>query len=127
MSKGLIQRFALATALFATGAILFVLADGIPARRPPVVVATPVPVVDDAAPTLLPTVVVHADAAIPTLATIVVRAPRLDRGRTVVASADAHVPAAGSGGSGCSSSMTRCAGLEMPYYSFGKTLRSFRE
>ena len=129
MSKGLLQRLALASALFATGALLFALAGGGPQRYSNVVAATPMAIANDAPPTLLPTVVVRADAIIPTLPTVTVRAQRLDGERSnVVASASDHARATGTGGaSSCSSSMARCAGLEMPYYSFGKTLRSFRE
>ena len=126
MSKGPIQRLALATALFATGAIVFVLAGGIPARQPTVATSS-IPVVNDASSTLLPTVVVHSDADIPTLPTVMVRAPRPDRGHAAIASTTNQASAGKGGESGCSSSMTRCAGLEMPYYSFGKTLRGFPE
>jgi hypothetical protein len=126
MSKGLLQRLALASALFTTGVLLFSLASGIP-RRYSHVAATPMTIADEAPPTLLPTVVVRADAIIPTLPTITVRAPRLDHERNLASASDhAHATRAG-GASDCSSSMARCAGLEMPYYSFGKTLRSFRE
>ena len=108
---------ALAFALALTGTTIAYLSHGLAPDAP--VAATSAEA--DAAPVLLPTVVVHAEPEIPTLATVTVRA-----GDAVAYGADRPpapprfmpVHAVTSFASGSAGT-----GFGMPYYSFGKPLR----
>ncbi|NCT68053.1 MAG: hypothetical protein GXC76_10485 [Rhodanobacteraceae bacterium] len=114
----------LAVAIYATGAIVVSLSNATIGRAPlatseptPAPAATP-----DANAVLLPTVVVRPEPAMPTLAAVTVTASRADflpgadaapadtTGLGPVGDVYAAVPAAGTT-------------LDMPYYSFGKSLR----
>lgn len=108
----------LAFALAATGASIAFLSHGLAADTPATATAPAARV--ESAPIVLPTVVVHAEPEIPTLATVTVRAgdaasadrpaltPRFEPVHAITSFASA-----GSAG----------AGFGMPYYSFGKPLR----
>lgn len=128
----------LAVAIAATGAGVFALSHGaVAASRAEAatpdagalaygaaitVLPTVIVQADADMPVLLPTVVVHADAAIPTLPTVTVRASRIERAGSedgaepvlVAVEQDSHTLATG---------VSAGAGYDMPYYSFGKTLR----
>ena len=118
MPTRLIQLLLLAAALYASGAAVVALSTGNAnhARTSAQAVTAPAFPLESAS-TLLPTVVVRPDPEVPTLATVTVRPDRAGlSGENFVA---VPVPA------------TRKAavvsfaggGFDMPYYSFGRTLR----
>jgi len=112
-----VHLLALAFALTLTGTTIAYLSHGLVPDAP--LAATPAEA--DAAPVLLPTVVVHAEQEIPTLATVTVRAGDAvaygaDRAPATPRFMPVHaVTSFASGSAG--------AGFGMPYYSFGKPLR----
>jgi hypothetical protein len=120
----LIHLMLLAAALSTGGAAIVALSNG--ALRPQSVAihsAAPANVVMTT--TLLPTVVVRPEAEVPTLATVTVRPSRADW-----ASATAEQDEAPLGNLVAVARRTRAvsvgiggAGFDMPYYSFGRTLR----
>ncbi|HEU4663146.1 MAG TPA: hypothetical protein VFS55_03870 [Dokdonella sp.] len=117
LAAGLLPRrgvrlLALAFALAVTGTTIAWLSHGLANDAPAA----------EAAPVLLPTVVVHAEPEIPTLATVTVRAGDAAPGGTArplavprFAPVHAVTSFASAGSAG--------AGFGMPYYSFGKPLR----
>lgn len=117
MPKRLIPLLSLAAALYATGAAIIFLSAGsaYPARVPPVATVIPIPT--------LPTVVVRPDAPIPTLALVTVR-PDDDVTDVNMTNADAGSRArAALRTRGSAVALLPVGGLDMPYYSFGKSLR----
>ena len=108
MPKRLISLLALAVALCASGAAVVLLT---PAAQAPAA-ASAVPA---SAPVELPTVVVRPEPEIPTLAQVTVRPDDaiFDAGAPVRVRAAARVRA----------STVGTGGFDMPYYSFGKSLR----
>jgi hypothetical protein len=112
-----VHLLALAFALVLTGTTIAFLSHGLTTDAPPAASAEP-----EDAPVLLPTVVVHAEPEIPTLATITVRAgdanpvaARTSAPATRFLPVHAVTSFASAGSAG--------AGFGMPYYSFGKPLR----
>lgn len=112
-----VHLLSLAFALALTGTTIAYLSHGLAADEPAAAAA----VEAEAAPVLLPTVVVHPEPEIPTLATVTVRAGDAATGNMDRTPAPRFAPvhavtsfaSAGSAG----------AGFGMPYYSFGKPLR----
>lgn len=125
----------LAVAIAATGAVVFALAHGAvvvnraAADAPAAAVQTgaaAIPVLPavpaQVDPPVLPTVVVHAEPAIPVLPTVTVRASRTvaadgeDVAEPVLVAVEQDLRTLATGASAG-------GGYDMPYYSFGKTLR----
>jgi hypothetical protein len=131
MPNRLIHLMLLAVALYAGGAAIVAFSDGTFGRphiaanarsAPPVASATPdAPI--EATTTLLPTIVVRPEPALPTLATVTVRPSRSDRVESLMEVAD--VPSGSVIPVARSSAVASFAGagFDMPYYSFGRTLR----
>jgi len=124
MSNRLLQFLLLATAVAGTGITVAALSHGsigVAHRR--VAASTPMPSNRETA-TLLPTVVVRPDAEIPTLGLVTVRPDRTERTRAIHAGAEDSALRidAGAIGSYAAGSLSSTA-FDMPYYSFGKTLR----
>ncbi|MFI4970375.1 MAG: hypothetical protein ACHP7D_09220 [Lysobacterales bacterium] len=127
MPNRLIQLLLLAVALAGTGTIVATLSHGVATGRQAVSAGTAV--IPSATPSIastavLPVVTVRAEAPIPTLGTITVRPGRNEPGmadalRSEDYAVDKIEPPSriSSGGS------LQSAAFDMPYYSFGKTLR----
>lgn len=118
MSNRLVHIALLAVAVSATGSTLAALSHGLPARHAATDAAAALQVI------LLPTVVVHPEPSIPTLGTITVLPDRSDRVSSSAGHADDYslgeaIRDAGTSAVGSLPS----ASLDMPYYSFGRTLR----
>ena len=112
MSNRLIQFALLAIAVSTTGSTLAALSHGLPVPSSPA--ATELPV------TLMPTIVVHPEAVIPTLGTITVVPDRADR----TSGNDDYSLTEAIRGAGASAVGSLPGGaFAMPYYSFGRTLR----
>jgi hypothetical protein len=124
----LIHLLLLAASLYASGAAIVALSNGAlrsPGEATAVNKPTASPAVNtiDATAILLPVVVVHPEPEVPTLATVTVRASRAER---VQAIADAgEIPASPLLPAARRTAVLSFAGggFDMPYYSFGRTLR----
>lgn len=115
------RSFALAVALVATGAAVFTFSHEVSVTRPSAAaLRTP----NSATPTLLPVVVVRSQLRIPTLPTITVRLSRAEViANDAPVTGDYSLVAAAHGGSAAALGATPSGGFDMPYYSFGKSLR----
>ncbi|MEO5561545.1 MAG: hypothetical protein ABIO49_16370 [Dokdonella sp.] len=127
MPNRLIHLLLLAASLYASGAAIVALSNGAPGSGHTEAMAIkPTPAaVDaiDATTTLLPVVVVHPEPEVPTLATVTVRPSRTDLAEAVADAGKTPVgPIVQSARVGTVLSFAG-AGFDMPYYSFGRTLR----
>ena len=125
MTDRLLQRLLLATAISGTTALVVALSSAgssvVPRTGPSVATAT-TPVAIAHEPIMLPTVVVRPEAVVPTLATVTVRASIADRVAADLAAEDAAGLLTSAGG-GLALYPLPSAAFDMPYYSFGRTLR----
>ena len=127
MRNRLARTLGLAVALVTTGAAVFAFSHGVSVTRPhataQVAPAAPRPH-DSTTATLLPVVVVRTQLPIPTLPTVTVR---LSRAEAIAYDApragDYSLGAVARGGSAAALGATPSGGFDMPYYSFGKSLR----
>jgi hypothetical protein len=122
----LIHLLLLAASLYGTGAAVVAFSNGTFGHHPAVaaVPAATALITTEAAPAiLLPVVVVHAQAEVPTLATITVRPSRAERGALMSVGAGKPSPGAAISLGHAASTSLSSAAFDMPYYSFGKTLR----
>jgi hypothetical protein len=125
MPTRLLSLLLRATTLAATGAIVVALAQGAATRRDAALDKARAQQMAPAAgtPALLPTIVVRPEAVVPTLATVTVHARRV---RDTVASAD-PAPAEDAldwrDDSAQAAILLQGGGFDMPYYSFGRSLR----
>jgi len=121
MPNRLIPLLALAAALYGTGAIIVSLSP-LTAADQSAVAATP-PAAPEALP-VLPTVVVRPDPEIPVLAMVTVRP---ERAHAINAEMSNWVPTGAPVGAlairAASTTVLPSGGFDMPYYSFGRTLR----
>ena len=127
MPNRLIQLLLLAVSLAGTGTIVATLSHGVAAGRQAVAASTAV--IPSATPSavstaVLPVVTVRAEPPIPTLGTVTVRPNRDELGMADALHSDDYAvdkvepaPRISSSGS------LQSAAFDMPYYSFGKTLR----
>lgn len=123
MSNRLVHLLLLAAGLYSAGAITVLFSGGVTA---PAAVRAPTPratTPSAQAAVLLPVVTVRPDAPVPTLATVTVRAPA-----PYVANAETKTGAYSLGSAiatGATSPLAALPGssFDMPYYSFGKSLR----
>lgn len=125
MSKRLIHLLFLATALSVSGVGIVMSSSGVAPAQPVTVAAAAARAHPGAETiTLLPTIVVRPEPVVPTLATITIRPewasnPGFD---TVAAGDDSPGQASGQSGTSAVTAMPG-GGFDMPYYSFGKSLR----
>ncbi len=122
MPNRLFPFLLLATTIAATGALVVALSPSRPLAGQAAATAALSGTADAApahaaAPILLPTIVVRPEAPIPTLATVTVRADK-PRSTTRVTD-DPSAELAGSPGL----SLLPSAAFDMPYYSFGRSMR----
>jgi len=118
MSTRLLQFALLAIAVSATGSTLVALSHGLPARHGGAAADLPV--------TLLPAVVVHPEPSIPTLGTITVLPDRADLAGLAAqdgASGDYSLGEAIRDAGASAVDSLPGGTFDMPYYSFGRTLR----
>ncbi|GAA0705271.1 hypothetical protein [Dokdonella soli] len=124
MPTRLTRLLLLAVAIAGTGATIVALSPGSSAARQQVNAAAVAPAPSATATTLLPTVVVHPEAPMPTLATITVRPDRTDAEFTEAARANDHLLGEAVRNAGASvGGVLSSTPFDMPYYSFGKPLR----
>ncbi|MEO6688225.1 MAG: hypothetical protein ABIS07_12605 [Dokdonella sp.] len=129
MPNRLIHLLLLAASLSASGAAIVALSNGaLGARHDETTaagkpVASPVADTIDATVTLLPVVVVHPEPDMPTLAKVTVRASRADVGEPIADSSELPVGIVLPAARRKAVLSFASAGFDMPYYSFGRTLR----
>ena len=117
MPTRLIPLLALATALYGTGAIIVSLSPLTGANSSAAVAA---PAAAPEALPVLPIVIVHPEPEIPVLAMVTVRPERV--GATTTQSSNA-IPVGALAVRAASTAVLPSGGFDMPYYSFGRTLR----
>ncbi|MEO5558194.1 MAG: hypothetical protein ABIO49_00780 [Dokdonella sp.] len=129
MPNRLIHLLLLAASLYASGAAVVALSNGTPVSRHVETTTAKMPAVPpaaatlDATTTLLPIVVVHPEPEVLTLATVTVRPSRTDLTETVADSDEIPMATILPGVRRSTVPSFASAGFDMPYYSFGRTLR----
>lgn len=118
MPNRLIPLLALAAALYVTGAVIVSLSALTGASALPTAAAL-TPAAQDT-PTLLPAVIVRPELEIPVLAMVTVRPDRSVSSSSVAPKA---VPMGVLAARASSAAVLPSGGFDMPYYSFGRTLR----
>ncbi|MEO5626779.1 MAG: hypothetical protein ABIQ70_12290 [Dokdonella sp.] len=129
MPNRLIHLLLLAASLSASGAAIVALSNGAlssrqfetKAAKP--LIASPVADTLDASMTLLPVVVVHPEPEVPTLATVTVRPSRTELTETAADSDGISLGPVVPAVRRTAVLSFASAGFDMPYYSFGRTLR----
>lgn len=129
MPNRLIHLLLLAASLYASGAAIVALSNGTPVSRHVETTTAKMPAVSsaaeplDATTTLLPVIVVHPEPEMLTLATVTVRPSRTDLTETVAESDEISMAAILPAVPRATALSFASAGFDMPYYSFGRTLR----
>ena len=129
MPNRLIHLLLLAASLYASGAAIVALSNGTAVSRHVETTTAKMPGVSpvaeplDATATVLPVVVVHPEPEMLTLATVTVRPSRADLTATVADSDEISMVTLLPAGRRSTVLSFASAGFDMPYYSFGRTLR----
>lgn len=129
MPNRLIPLLLLAASLYASGAAIVALSNGTAVSRHVETTTANMPAVSpvaeplDTTATLLPVVVVHPEPEMLTLATVTVRPSRADLTATVADTDEISMATLLPAGRRSNVLSFASAGFDMPYYSFGRTLR----
>ncbi|MEO7326632.1 MAG: hypothetical protein ABIW82_17560 [Dokdonella sp.] len=129
MPNRLIPLLLLAASLYTGGAAIVALSNGAISPRHGELAAVAKPAVSpaadaiDAPATLLPVVVVRPEPDMPTLATVTVRASRADMADAIADASELPVGTVLPAARRKAVLSFASAGFDMPYYSFGRTLR----